>query len=83
MASDVIDPVPIGYAGKPGVGMTLTPLGNNTVALDPYPFDEPSLTANIIHRRLTQTKFKNEDELQAVYFRTPPQTMAFTFVPKH
>jgi hypothetical protein len=34
-----------------------------------------------VHRRLTQNKFKDEAELQAVYFRATPQTMAFTFVP--
>jgi hypothetical protein len=81
LTPDVIDPVPVGYAGNPGIAMSLTPLGSNRIALDPYPFDEPSLTTNIVHRRLTQNKFKDEAELQAVYFRTTPQTMAFTFVP--
>ena len=82
LTPDIIDPVPTDYSGK-HAAMRLTPLGDNTVMLDPYPFDQPSLTTNIVHRQLTQNKFKDEDELQAVYFRTVPQTMAFKFVPKH
>ena len=52
-----------------------------TVALDPYPFDQPSLTANLIFRRLPQTKFKDTADLQAVYFRTAPQIAQFQLVP--
>ena len=77
---DRIAPVPIDYAGAP-TEMTLTPTGANTIELDPYPFDQPSLTANLIFRRLTQTKFKDEAELQAVYFGTAPQIASFHLVP--
>ncbi|MGH6741298.1 MAG: DUF3891 family protein, partial [Bradyrhizobium sp.] len=79
---DKIDPAPTSYSG-PGVGLALTPLGNNTIVLDPYPFDQPSLTTNVIHRRLTQSAFKDTAELQDVYFRTPPQIASFTLVSKH
>ena len=79
---DKIDPVPTSYSGS-GIEMTLTPMGNNTVALDPYPFDKPSLTANMIQRRLTQNTFKDTTELQEIYFKTAPQIASFTFVPKH
>jgi hypothetical protein len=82
LTPDRIDPVPRSYSGS-GVGMTLTPLGDNTVALDPYPFDQPSLTANVIHRRLTQNTFKGTAELQNIYFKTAPQIASFVLVPKH
>ena len=82
LTPDTIDPVPTDYSGK-HAAMTLTPLGHNTVALDPYPFDQPSLTTNIVHRRLKKNKFKDQAELQDVYFCTAPQTMAFKFVAKH
>jgi hypothetical protein len=49
--------------------------------LDPYPFDQPSLTTNVIFRRLPQTKFKDSAELQTVYFKTAPQIASFTLVP--
>ena len=62
--------------------MTLTPSGDNTIALNPYPFDQSSLTTNVIFRRLRQNTFKDQSELQAAYFRTAPQTMSFRLVPK-
>ena len=53
----------------------------NTIALDPYPFDQPSLTTNVIFRRLPQTKFKDSTELQTVYFKTAPQIASFKLIP--
>jgi hypothetical protein len=61
--------------------MTLTPVEPHTIALDPYPFDQPSLTTNMIFRRLPQSKFKDTAELQTVYFRTAPQVASFKLVP--
>lgn len=78
---DNIAPVPVSYSAGTGVAMTLTPLEPATIALDPYPFDQPSLTANLIFRRLPQTKFKDTAELQSVYFRTAPQIAPFRLVP--
>jgi hypothetical protein len=78
---DRIEPVPAAYAGAAGVGMTLTPVESGTISLDPYPFDQPVLTTNVIMRRLTQTKFKDSAELQSVYFGTAPQITSFRLVP--
>jgi hypothetical protein len=78
---DRIEPAPVGYSGKAGVGMKLTPMEARTVAIDPYPFDQPSLTANVIFRRLTQNKFKDSVELQSVYFKTAPQIASYKLVP--
>jgi hypothetical protein len=50
--------------------------------LDPYPFDQPSLTTNVIFRRLPQTEFKGSVELQMVYFKTAPQIASFTLMPR-
>lgn len=78
---DRIEPVPVAYSGAAGVPMKLTPLQSNAIALDPYPFDQPSLTTNVIFRRLTQTKFKDSAELQTVYFKTAPQIASFKLAP--
>jgi hypothetical protein len=78
---DKIEPVPMSYSGAAGVDMTLTPVEANTIALDPYPFDQLSLTTNVIFRRLPQTKFKDSTELQTVYFKTAPQIASFKLVP--
>jgi len=81
LTPDRIEPVPLGYAGKPGVGMTLTPRDAGTITIDPYPFDRPALTASLIFRRLRQNQFKDTAELQAAYFKTAPQVAPFTLVP--
>ena len=80
---DKIAPVPVSHSGAAGVDMTLTPVEANTIALDPYPFDQPSLTTNVIYRRLPQTKFKDSAELQTVYFKTAPLIASFKLVPAH
>ena len=78
---DRIAPVPVSYSGTAGVDMTLTPLEDRTIALDPYPFDERALTTNLIFRRLRQIAFKDSAELQAAYFKTAPQIASFRLVP--
>ena len=77
---DHIEPAPIAYSGAAGTGMTLTPVEARTIALDPYPFDQPSLTTNMISGG-SQNKFKDSAELQSVYFRTAPQVASFRLVP--
>lgn len=81
LKKDRIGPVPVSYSGRDGVEMSLSPLEARTIALDPYPFDQTSLTANVLHRRLTQNKFKDTAELQAAYFKTTPQIASFRLVP--
>jgi Protein of unknown function (DUF3891) len=81
LKSESIEPVPFSYSGEAGTAMNLVPVEARTIALDPYPFDQPSLTTNVIFRRLTQTKFKDSAELQSVYFKTEPQIASFRLVP--
>ena len=83
LAKDGIAPVPTAYSGKDGVAVTLTPQEPATIALDPYPFDQPSLTTNVIFRRLRQNTFRDSAELQSVYFRTAPEIASYRLVPAH
>ena len=78
---DRIEPVPVSYTGQEGVALTLVPLEMHTIALNPYPFDQPSITASVIFRRLTKAKFKDSTELQSAYFQTAPQITSFRLVP--
>jgi hypothetical protein len=78
---DRIEPVPVSYSNRGSVALTLTPLEVQAIGLDPYPFDQPCLTANLIYRRLTQNKFKDSADLQSVYFKTAPKIASFRFVP--
>jgi hypothetical protein len=79
---DRIEPVPTDYSGKSGVSMSITPVKPGSIALDPYPFDRPSLSTSVIFRRLSQSSFRDESELQAAYFRAAPEIAAFEFVPQ-
>ncbi|HEY2527575.1 MAG TPA: DUF3891 family protein [Xanthobacteraceae bacterium] len=81
LSPDRIAPVPLSYSDAARVGMTLTPLQAATIAIDPYPFDLPLLTANVIFRRLEQVQFEDSAELQAAYFKTAPQIASFRLVP--
>ncbi len=81
LKEDRIEPVPVSYSGEGGAAMALVPLEKQTIALDPYPFDEPSLTTNVIFRRLSQANFKDTADLQSVYFKTAPQIASFQLVP--
>lgn len=81
LKADRIEPAPSAYAGRAAVGLSLAPAEKQTIAIDPYPFDQPFLTTNLIFRRLSQTKFRDSAELQSVYFRTTPQVTSFRLVP--
>jgi hypothetical protein len=81
LKTETIAPVPVKYAGGEGVGIKLTPREANTIAVDPYPFDQPALTTNLIFRRLKQVPFKDSVELQEAYFKTAPQIASYRLVP--
>jgi Protein of unknown function (DUF3891) len=75
-----IEPVPRTYGEAQGVRVTLNVLGANKVAIDPYPFDAPELTVDVVHRRLPRARFANEAEFRAAYYRAPFQIMHFELV---
>jgi len=80
LKDDVIEPVPTGYAASAGVPMRMTPLSPTKIGLDPYPFDQPSVTASLVYRRLPGQSFADQAAFQASYFATAPQLVSFTFV---
>lgn len=79
LKDDRIEPVPLGYGGE-ATALKLVPRDPTTVALDPYPFDAPELSVAMIHRRLSQNTFRDDAELQAVYFGTAPQIASFKLI---
>jgi hypothetical protein len=78
---DRVEPVPMDYSGAARTAIAFTPIDAKTIALDPYPFDQPSLILSVIFRRLMQNKFKDATELQEVYFKATPQIASFKLVP--
>ena len=79
LKEQIVDPVPTGYSGQPGVRMRLNPVGPRRISIDPYPFDTPELVVNVVYRRLPKAKFDNEDEFRATFFAAPAETAKFTF----
>jgi hypothetical protein len=75
-----VEPVPTSYGDGEGVRVTLKPLVGGKVAIDPYPFDLPTLVVDIPHRRLPSTTFADEAAFRAAYYQALPQVMRFELV---
>jgi len=78
-----VEPVPNRYREGEGARLSLMPLGDGRVTIDPYPFDLPSLPISIPCRRLPTTQFADEAAFRAAYFQALPQLMRFELVPAH
>ncbi len=80
---DYIDPVPARYSDGAGVGapMTLRPLGGPRVAIDPYPFDTPTLPFSVVCRRLPVSTFPDVATFREAYFKAAPELLTFELVP--
>jgi Protein of unknown function (DUF3891) len=73
------EPVPTAYAEGASVGMTLTPVTPTRISVEPFPFDQPSVDVNVVHRRLSKCVFANVQEFQAAYFQAVLHSATFTF----
>jgi hypothetical protein len=78
-SKDYIEPVPTVYQAREGEGvrLTLTPIGPNKVRLDPFPFDVNPCYVQLTARRLSQSKFENQDAFRKAYFQAPLEIMHF------
>jgi hypothetical protein len=59
--------------------MRLTPVTAMRVAVDPFPFDQPSLDVNVVYRRLPKSTFANVHAFHAAYLSTAQEVVTFTF----
>jgi hypothetical protein len=60
--------------------MRLSPLSPTRIAVDPFPFDQPSLELSVVCRRLPG-HFQDARAFEAAYFGASPQLASFTFEP--
>jgi hypothetical protein len=74
-----VEPVPTEYDGQPlsGLRMSLHPLNDRHVVMDPYPLDVRPLELRIPFRRLEQASFPDVDSFRRVYFQTPIELMTY------
>jgi hypothetical protein len=63
-----------------GVRLTLKPLGNATIAIDPYPFDTDELRVQLCGRRTKAAPFEDRDAFVKAYFRAPLELMEWTLI---
>jgi hypothetical protein len=79
---DYIEPVPTSYDDREneGVRITLKPLGNNRIAIDPFPFDINPCRFQLAARRLPQAKFADEAAFRKAYFQAPLEIMEYELV---
>jgi hypothetical protein len=79
---ETFEPVPVSYADgeKDGVRITMTPVDATTVAIDPYPFDEPALRVAVPVRRLPQSTFASQDAFRKAYFCGQLELLEFRLV---
>lgn len=77
---EYIEPVPQDYAGVKRARVTLKVLDGGKVAIDPYPFNVPSLEVSVLHRRLPTTTFPDNAAFRAAYYQALPQMMRFELV---
>ena len=79
---DYIDPVPTSYtcAEGEGVKLTLTPIGHNRIAVDPFPFDADPCRFQLPARRLPQAKFATEAAFRKAYYAAPIELIEYVLV---
>jgi len=78
-ADDYIEPVPTSYQDHDGEGvrMTLMPIGPNEVLVDPFPFDVNPCRFQLTARRLSQSKFENQDAFRKAYLQATLEIIQF------
>jgi hypothetical protein len=79
---DYIEPVPTSYDDGEGEGvrLTLTPLGENRIAVDPFPFDCDPCRFQLPARRLPQARFSDEAAFRKAYFQAPIELLEYELV---
>lgn len=74
-----VEPIPTGYADGDEVSVQFKPTGPNTISADPFPFDQPSLSLNVVYRRLPVSEFKNAQAFNEAFFGASPLIATFIF----
>lgn len=71
-----IGPATVAYDAE-DTELTLTPVDETNVRIDPYPFDSSPLTLSTTGRYVPNT-FESQEELTDLYYESDPKTLEFT-----
>jgi hypothetical protein len=79
---DYIDPVPLDYrnGAETGGRLSMKAIATNTVAFDPYPFDERPLHVQLSHKRLPSQSYASLAAFRRSYFQAGTQVFDFELV---
>lgn len=79
---EYIEPVPLSYGGGKldGVRLSLTPVGENKVRFDPFPFNSRPCSVQMTYRRLPQARYPDNESFRRAYFQAPVDIMKFELV---
>jgi hypothetical protein len=75
-----VEPVPVAYDGQElsGVRMSLHPMNERQVVVDPYPFDVRPLTLHIPYRSFKTATFPDQETFRREFFQAVPQMLTYT-----
>lgn len=77
-----ITPVPQTYSDSKtaGIRMTLTPVGKNEVAFDPFPFRIKGTKISLALKRLPRRRYEDANSFKSAYFRAQSESITFILV---
>jgi hypothetical protein len=75
-----VELVPTGYRGKEGIAMSLEPLDEQRISIDPYPFAVRPLQVCYAYKLLATYDFPSEAAFLDAYYAAVPKTRYFEFV---
>lgn len=77
-----ISAAPTSYSGngRDGVTLSLAPIGDRRIKVDPYPFDVPELAVGYVRLHMSARSFASVAEFRRAYFGTVPEVTSFTLV---
>jgi hypothetical protein len=77
---EFVEPVPTGYADRPGTRLFMTPKGEHRVAFRPYPFDTQPCRIQLTARYVPEASFPDVLSFRRAYFRAEVRLLEFELV---
>ena len=78
----IVGAAPTSYDDAEGEGamIAMEPLGDDTIKLDPYPFDAKRLKLGFVQRHLATRDYPTVEAFRLAYFSAAPILREFTFI---
>ena len=77
LAARFVGPVPVDYGSEEEVELAITPVGERTVRIDPYPFDVSPLPIAVRARTVEPLSGGDEAAHRSTFYRAPRTLLTF------